>query len=45
VSEGAVERLFEAEDATGESLGTVGLRLGNVCGSYMHLIDRIGEFA
>lgn len=43
VSEGAVERLFEAEDATGEPLGPVGLRLGTVCGSYMHLIDRIGE--
>jgi cobyrinic acid a,c-diamide synthase len=43
VSEGAVGRLFEAEDATGEPLGPVGLRLGTVCGSYMHLIDRIGE--
>lgn len=43
VSEGAVERLFEAEDAMGEPLGPVGLRLGTVCGSYMHLIDRIGE--
>jgi cobyrinic acid a,c-diamide synthase len=45
VSEGAVERLFEAEDAMGASLGAVGLRLGTVCGSYMHLIDRIGEAA
>jgi cobyrinic acid a,c-diamide synthase len=43
VSEGAAERLFEAEDATGDVLGAVGLRLGKVCGSYMHLIDRIGE--
>ncbi len=45
VSEGDTSRLFEAEDATADPLGTVGLRLGTVCGSYMHLIDRIGETA
>ncbi|MDH4440304.1 MAG: cobyrinate a,c-diamide synthase [Rhizobium sp.] len=45
VSEGSAGRLFEAEDAIGADLGTVGLRHGNVCGSYMHLIDRIGEAA
>lgn len=43
VSEGAADRLFEAEDALGEQLGTVGLRRGSVAGSYMHLIDIAGE--
>jgi len=42
VSEGAADRLFEAEDALGEQLGTVGLRRGRVAGSYMHLIDMAG---
>ncbi|PYB75187.1 cobyrinate a,c-diamide synthase [Rhizobium wuzhouense] len=45
ISEGDAERLFEAEDATGQALGAVGLVRGRVCGSYMHLIDRIGEAA
>lgn len=39
VSEGAADRLFSAEDALGTSLGDVGLRRGNVAGSFMHLID------
>ncbi|MFN3719435.1 MAG: cobyrinate a,c-diamide synthase [Rhizobium rhizophilum] len=43
VSEGAADRLFEAEDALGEPLGAVGLRRGSVAGSYMHLIDIAGE--
>lgn len=45
VSEGAAERLFEAQDALGQSLGHVGLRRGATSGSYMHLIDCIGEGA
>jgi cobyrinic acid a,c-diamide synthase len=45
VSEGAADRLFEAEDALGEPLGAVGLRRGSVAGSYMHLIDVAGEGA
>lgn len=45
VSEGAAERLFEAEDAMGEALGAFGLCRGKVCGSYMHLIDRMGDSA
>jgi len=43
VSEGAADRLFEAEDALGQPLGAVGLRRGAVAGSYMHLIDIAGE--
>ena len=39
VSEGAADRLFAAEDALDISLGEVGLRRGNVAGSFMHLID------
>ncbi len=45
VSEGAADRLFEAEDALGDPLGAVGLRRGSVAGSYMHLIDVAGEGA
>ncbi len=33
------EALFSARDATGNDLGGVGLRAGNVCGSFMHVID------
>ncbi|SIQ15978.1 hydrogenobyrinic acid a,c-diamide synthase (glutamine-hydrolysing) /cobyrinate a,c-diamide synthase [Rhizobium sp. RU20A] len=40
LSEGAAERLFLAVDAREQPLGGVGLRVGNVCGSFMHLIDR-----
>jgi cobyrinic acid a,c-diamide synthase len=43
VSEGAADRLFDAEDALGQPLGAVGLRRGTIAGSYMHLIDIAGE--
>ncbi|MBL1404804.1 MAG: cobyrinate a,c-diamide synthase [Rhizobiales bacterium] len=33
------ERLFNAKDALGSSLGDVGLRDGSIMGSYMHIID------
>jgi len=39
VSEGEGKRLFAAQDALGTDLGAVGLRRGQVAGSYMHLID------
>jgi cobyrinic acid a,c-diamide synthase len=38
VGEGAADRLFAASDATGESLGEIGLRRGQVMGSYAHVI-------
>ena len=37
------DRLFFARDALGEELGAMGLRDGNVMGSYMHVIDRCGN--
>lgn len=37
--EGEAEPLFEVWDATDEPLGKVGLRSGNVSGSFMHVID------
>jgi cobyrinic acid a,c-diamide synthase len=37
--QGAGQALFSAEDALGNDLGPAGLAAGNVCGSYMHLID------
>ncbi len=37
--QGAGNPLFTAEDALGNDLGPAGLVNGNVCGSYMHLID------
>ncbi len=37
-SEGKADRLFMASDAAGESLGSIGLRRGNVMGSYAHII-------
>jgi cobyrinic acid a,c-diamide synthase len=43
--EGDAVRLFEAQDALGNSLGAVGLRRGLVAGSYMHVIDVAGEGA
>ena len=43
VEEGEGDRLFEASDALGQSLGEVGLRRGRVAGSYIHIIDRLGE--
>ncbi len=39
VSEGAADRLFEAEDALGHTIGALGLQRGTIAGSYMHLID------
>ncbi len=33
--------LFKASDALGNDLGPVGLRRGNVMGSYMHVIDKV----
>ncbi|WP_279479237.1 cobyrinate a,c-diamide synthase [Aureimonas sp. SK2] len=39
VWEGEAERLFEARDALGADLGAVGLRRGQVAGSYLHVVD------
>lgn len=39
VSEGDADRLFEARDAAGNDLGSVGLVRGTVAGSFMHLVD------
>lgn len=40
VKEGDADRLFQAEDALGADLGTMGLRKGRVMGSFLHVIDR-----
>ncbi len=40
VREGEGERLFDASDALGADLGSVGLRRGRVSGSYIHVVDR-----
>ncbi|MCH8240220.1 MAG: hypothetical protein IIB62_09260 [Proteobacteria bacterium] len=37
--QGEGEALFEAKNSTGEKLGQIGLRRGNVMGSYAHVID------
>ncbi len=37
-SEGKADRLFKSSDATGEDLGSIGLKRGNVMGSYAHII-------
>jgi cobyrinic acid a,c-diamide synthase len=37
-SQGKAAPLFEAADAAGEKLGAMGLVLGNVMGSYAHVI-------
>ena len=37
-NEGKAERLFKASDAAGEDLGEIGLKRGNVMGSYAHII-------
>ncbi len=42
VREGNAERLFRVRDALGEDLGEMGLRVGSVSGSYMHMIDMAG---
>ena len=39
ISQGAGTPLFQAEDASGRDLGPAGLRVGNVMGSYAHVID------
>ena len=39
VSEGDADRLFEAESIEGAALGPIGLRRGNVMGSFAHVID------
>lgn len=35
------ERLFEAEDKSGKSLGAIGLKSGSVAGSYAHIIAQV----
>lgn len=37
--EGAAQPLFQVQDALGENAAAVGLSIGNVCGSFLHLID------
>lgn len=37
-NEGMADRLFNASDAIGEDLGPIGLKRGNVMGSYAHII-------
>ncbi|HUQ38044.1 MAG TPA: cobyrinate a,c-diamide synthase, partial [Aestuariivirga sp.] len=36
--EGKADRLFKVSDASGEDLGNIGLKRGNVMGSYAHVI-------
>ena len=43
VERGAAPRLFEVADATDRSLGQAGAQVGNVAGSFLHLIDRPPE--
>lgn len=38
---GRVSPLFSVSDAAGNRLGDRGMRVGNVAGSYMHVIDRV----
>jgi cobyrinic acid a,c-diamide synthase len=40
LAEGSGSRLFACENAAGEAMGTAGLAVGWVCGSFVHLIDR-----
>jgi len=42
VSEGDADRLFSVRDALGADLGEVGLKRGNVAGSFIHIIDLAG---
>lgn len=37
--EGAAQPLFQVQDALGENAAAIGLSIGNVCGSFLHLID------
>ncbi|MFM2281457.1 MAG: hypothetical protein RLZZ444_3688 [Pseudomonadota bacterium] len=41
--EGAADRVYSAVDAEGTQLPDAGLALGNVSGSYMHLIDIVED--
>jgi cobyrinic acid a,c-diamide synthase len=41
LSQDGGERLFEARDAAGASLGEIGLRRGRVMGSFAHVIDAL----
>jgi cobyrinic acid a,c-diamide synthase len=43
VQPGLAPRLFEVSDASHRSLGEAGAQVGNVCGSFLHLIDRSFE--
>lgn len=43
VSEGKAARLFKVRDALGNYLGEAGLRVGSVKGSFMHVIDIVGD--
>jgi cobyrinic acid a,c-diamide synthase len=40
IREEGADSLFRASDAEGRELGSMGLRRGNVAGSFIHLIDR-----
>lgn len=40
ISQGEGDPLFRARDASGRDLGEIGLRRGNVMGSYAHIIDQ-----
>lgn len=39
VDEGPADRLFDVDDALGDTLAPAGLSRGSVCGSFMHVID------
>ncbi|HEX3884150.1 MAG TPA: cobyrinate a,c-diamide synthase [Stellaceae bacterium] len=41
--ERGAEPLFDLRDASGKELGACGLRVGRVAGSFIHLIDRMGD--
>ncbi|MGU3577218.1 cobyrinate a,c-diamide synthase [Brucellaceae bacterium C25G] len=41
--EGGAERLYQVSDAIDEELGFAGLRVGSVSGSFMHVIDLVGD--
>jgi cobyrinic acid a,c-diamide synthase len=43
IEPGAAPPLFEVTDASNRSLGQAGAQVGNVCGSFLHLIDRSAE--
>lgn len=45
IREGNAERLFKVRDASGEAHGEAGLQVGSVSGSFMHVIDFIGDDA